>query len=260
MPPTVIAAQGLSKSFGAVRALRNATLTLEENEVHALVGDNGAGKSTFVKILSGVFPSDGGELLLDGRAATIADPRTANELGIATVFQNLALVDHLDVSGNLFLGNETRRRAPLRWVGVLDKKAMRRKTISEMQRLKIGLGSVDQLVRGLSGGQRQAIAVARAVAWGTRVIIMDEPTAALGVRESAAVLELIGEVRRQGVSVLMISHNLPEVFAVADRVTVFRLGETIATLDVKDTSPDEVVGLITGATARGAPTTGAPAR
>jgi simple sugar transport system ATP-binding protein len=245
--PSPLEARNIEKHFGRVIALRDANFSLSQNEVHAIVGDNGAGKSTLIKIISGVHQADGGELLLDGQPVTIANPREARALGIETVYQDLALADHLDAAGNLFLGREELRPPPLSWFGFLDKKAMRRRAEEEMRRLKIGIQSVEEPVLSLSGGQRQAVAVARAIAWGHRIVIMDEPTAALGVRESAMVLELIKEVRGHGLTVIMISHNLPEVFAVADRITVLRLGRTITTLETGQTSLDAVVGMMTGA-------------
>ena len=246
-PSLLLEARGIRKQFGRVVALRDGNFGLRPNEVHAIVGDNGAGKSTLIKVISGVFSSDGGELLLDGAPVTIANPREARTLGIETVYQDLALADDLDAAANLFLGREELLPAPLSWFGFLDKKAMRVRAEEEMRRLKIGIQSVEQPVLSLSGGQRQAVAVARAVAWGRRIVIMDEPTAALGVRESGQVLELIKEVRAQGLSVIMISHNLPEVFMVADRITVLRLGRTITTLETAKTSLDSVVGMMTGA-------------
>src|SRR5215831_5948328 len=239
----LLEARHVEKHFGRVVALREGNLTLRPNEVHAIVGDNGAGKSTLIKIISGVFRADAGELLIDGEAVSIDNPHEARQLGIETVYQDLALADHLDASGNLFLGREELLPPPLSWFGFLDKKAMRRRAEQELQRLKIGIQSVDQPVLGLSGGQRQAIAVARAIAWGTRIVIMDEPTAALGVRESSMVLELIKEVKNHGLAVIMISHNLPEVFAVADRITVLRLGRTIVTLEKSETSLESIVGM-----------------
>jgi simple sugar transport system ATP-binding protein len=237
----------IQKRFGRVVALREGNLVLRPSEVHAIVGDNGAGKTTLIKIVSGVYQADGGEVLLDGKPVTIANPREARALGIETVYQDLALADHLDASANLFLGREELLPKPLSWFGFLDKKAMRQRAEEEMRRLKIGIQSVEQPVLSLSGGQRQAVAVARAIAWGNRIVIMDEPTAALGVRESGMVLELIKEVRSQGIAVIMISHNLPEVFAVADRITVLRLGRTIMTLETSQTSLEAVVGMMTGA-------------
>jgi ABC-type sugar transport system ATPase subunit len=246
-PPPILEARNIQKHFARVIALRGANFSLRPNEVHAIVGDNGAGKTTLIKIISGVHQADAGELLLDGRPVTIANPREARALGIETVYQDLALADHLDVAGNLFLGREQLRRPPLSWLGFLDKKAMRLRAEGEMRRLKIGIQSVEEPVLSLSGGQRQAVAVARAIAWGHRIVIMDEPTAALGVRESGMVLELINEVRSHGLTVIMISHNLPEVFAVADRITVLRIGRTITTLETSQTSLDAVVGMMTGA-------------
>ena len=247
VPATLLEARAVAKHFGRVVALREANFELRDGEVHAIVGDNGAGKSTLIKIISGVFHPDSGELLLDGAAVTIGSPREARSLGIETVYQDLALADHLDASANLFLGREELLPPPLSWFGFLDKKAMRRRAEEEMRHLKIGMKSVEQPVLSLSGGQRQAVAVARAIAWGRRIVIMDEPTAALGVRESAMVLELIKEVRSHRIAVIMISHNLPEVFAVADRITVLRLGRTIRTLRTSETTLEAVVGMMTGA-------------
>jgi simple sugar transport system ATP-binding protein len=247
--PPLLEARHVQKHFGRVVALREVGFALRPNEVHALVGDNGAGKSTLIKIISGVYQADAGEIAIDGEPVTIANPREARELGIETVYQDLALADQLDASANLFLGRELLVRPPLSWFGFMDKKAMRRRAQEEMRRLKIGIKSVDQEVLSLSGGQRQAVAVARAIAWGTRIVIMDEPTAALGVRESSMVLELIKEVRSQGIAVIMVSHNLPEVFAVADRITVLRNGKTIVSLPTSETSLEDVVGMMTGAVA-----------
>jgi ABC-type sugar transport system ATPase subunit len=243
----LLEASGIQKHFGRVVALREGNLSLARNEVHAIVGDNGAGKSTLIKVISGVFRPDAGELRLDGEPVDIQNPREARQFGIETVYQDLALADHLDAAANLFLGRELYLRPPLSWFGFLDKRAMRERAEGEMRRLKIGIQSVDQPVISLSGGQRQAVAVARAIAWGTRIVIMDEPTAALGVRESGMVLELIKEVRNQGVAIIMISHNLPEVFMVADRITVLRLGRTITTLRREETTLEAVVGMMTGA-------------
>ena len=243
----ILEARNIQKHFGHVVALREGNFQLRPDEIHAIVGDNGAGKSTLIKIISGVFHADGGEMLLDGRPVSITNPREARVLGIETVYQDLALAEHLDAAANLFLGREMLLPPPLSWFGFLDKKSMKQRAEGEMQRLKIGIQSVEQPVQSLSGGQRQAVAVARAIAWGNRIVIMDEPTAALGVRESAMVLELMKEVKNHGIAVIMISHNLPEVFAVADRITVLRLGRTIATIDTSDTSLEAVVGFMTGA-------------
>ncbi len=246
----LLQARAIHKQFGSVVALRSANLELAAGEVHALVGDNGAGKSTFIKILSGVLQPDGGEILLDGTPSTIHNPQVARDLGIETVYQDLALAGHLDAASNLFLGREETLPPPLGWLGFLDKRAMRRRAEDEMRHLKIGIKSVEQPVLSLSGGQRQAVAVARAVAWGKRIVIMDEPTAALGVRESLMVLELIKEIASRGIGTIMISHNLPEIFEVADRITVMRLGTTIASFAKRETSMEAIVSMMTGAEAR----------
>jgi simple sugar transport system ATP-binding protein len=245
--PVILELRHIEKRFGGVTALSDGNFQLVENEVHAIVGDNGAGKSTLLKVIAGAHQPDMGEYLIDGRPVVIPRPTAAGEYGIATVFQDLALIDHLDASANLFLGREILRGGPLRWLGVLDKRAMHGHAVEAMQRLRIGLKSVDQQVMGMSGGQRQAVAVARAVAFGTRIVVMDEPTAALGVRESNAVLDLIRELRDNGLSVIMISHNMPDVFAVADRVTILRLGRTMRTVRREETSQEELVGIMTGA-------------
>jgi ABC-type sugar transport system ATPase subunit len=244
--PPLLEVRGVAKHFGRVQALRGASLDLRPGEVNAIVGDNGAGKSTLIKIISGALSPDDGEVLIDGRAVRMDSPRAARGHGIETVYQDLALANHLDSASNLFLGRELMLPPPLGWLGFVDKRRMRRRAEEELRRLKIGLPSVSTPVLALSGGQRQAVAVARAIAWGHRIVILDEPTAALGVRESLMVLELIREVRSQGVGVLMISHNLPEVFEVADRITVFRLGRSVAQLRTQDSSVEEIVRMMTG--------------
>jgi simple sugar transport system ATP-binding protein len=242
----IFEAKDVIKRFGRVTALRGVSYDLRAGEVHALVGDNGAGKSTLIKILSGVIHPDGGEILIDGEPVTLGSPREARALGIETVYQDLALANHLDASANLFLGREALQPGVLGWLGFLDGRTMRRRTEEELRHLKINIPSVRAAVLGMSGGQRQAVAVARAAAWGSRIVIMDEPTAALGVRESAMVLELIREVRSNGVAVVMISHNLPETFAVADRITVVRLGRDVATFRTSESSVEAIVAMMTG--------------
>ncbi|GAC1324292.1 MAG: ATP-binding cassette domain-containing protein [Chloroflexota bacterium] len=246
----LLQAQGIQKRFGSVVALRMVNLELAAGEVHAIVGDNGAGKSTFIKILSGVIQQDAGDIKIDGQAVSMRSPHEAREVGIETVYQDLALAGHLDAAANLYLGREVLLPPPLRWFGFLDKRSMRRKTEQDMRRLKIGIKSVEQSVMSMSGGQRQGVAVARAVSWGKRIVIMDEPTAALGVRESLMVLELIREIRNQGIGVIMISHNLPEVFDVADRITVMRLGQSVACFAKAETSLEDIVRMMTGAEAQ----------
>jgi ABC-type sugar transport system ATPase subunit len=246
-PPPILETRSIYRHFGGVVALSRGDFELRPNEIHAIVGDNGAGKSTFIKIICGALQPDGGQILIDGLPVTMANPKAAYAFGIATVFQDLALINHLDASANIFLGREIRRPAPLSWFGVLDKRAMRRRAAEEVRRLNVNIRSVDQMVSGMSGGQRQAVAVARAAAFGTRLLVMDEPTAALGVRETRAVLDLIKTIKGQGLAIIIVSHSLPEVFEVADRITVLRLGRTVQTLPKMDTSPSEVVGLMTGA-------------
>jgi simple sugar transport system ATP-binding protein len=242
----IFEAREVVKRFGRVVALRGVDFDLRAGEVHAIVGDNGAGKSTLIKILSGVMQPSSGEILIDGTPVALGSPREARAHGIETVYQDLALANHLDASANLFLGREALLPGILGWLGFLDSRTMRRRASEELRHLKIDIPSVQSPVLGLSGGQRQAVAVARAHAWGSRIVIMDEPTAALGVRESAMVLELIREVRSNGVSVIMISHNLPETFAVADRITVIRLGRNVDTLETRDSSVEAIVGMMTG--------------
>ena len=245
--PPLIEARDVTKSFGRVVALRGADFAAWPGEVSALVGDNGAGKSTLIKIFSGALQPDGGELFLDGRPIHISSPAEARQLGIETVYQDLALAPSLDVASNLFLGREARQRGLLGAIGFLDDRLMRKRAQEEMANLQIGLSSVRQPVLTLSGGQRQAIAVARAVAWGRRIVIMDEPTAALGIRESRMVLRLIKRIKETGVAVIMISHNLPEVFEVADRITILRLGRTVRQMRREEASMDDVVAFMTGA-------------
>jgi fructose transport system ATP-binding protein len=230
-----------------VVALRGADFAAWPGEVSALVGDNGAGKSTLIKIFSGALQPDGGQLFLDGQPIHISSPAEARQLGIETVYQDLALAPSLDVASNLFLGREARQRGLLGAIGFLDDRLMRKRARQEMANLQIGLSSVRQPVLTLSGGQRQAIAVARAVAWGRRIVIMDEPTAALGIRESRMVLRLIKRIKETGVAVIMISHNLPEVFEVADRITILRLGRTVRQMRREEASMDDVVAFMTGA-------------
>jgi ABC-type sugar transport system ATPase subunit len=243
----IVEARTVRKHYGGVVALSDGNIALRSGEVHALVGDNGAGKSTMIKILSGAVQPTSGEVLVDGEPVKFHDPNIARAHGISTVFQDLALVDHLDFTGNLFLGHEIVRGGALRWFGVLDPKAMRRRAVAEVHQLKVNVRSVDQRVMGMSGGQRQAVAVARAIAFGTRIVIMDEPTAALGVRERGAVLDLIQEVGRQGVTVLMVSHSLPDVFQVAHRITILRHGRTVKSMDTSETNLQEIVAMMTGA-------------
>ena len=249
-PQPILEARGLVKKYGQVVALNGADFQLLPGEILAIIGDNGAGKSTLIKALSGALQPDEGEIRLEGDRVHFRSPLDARKAGIETVYQELAVAPALDIASNIFLGREARRRGPLgRVLRLLDKRAMRREAARHFAELQIGVQSIGQAVENLSGGQRQGVAVARAATWARRVVIMDEPTAALGVRESGMVLELIKEVRSHGLAVIMISHNLPEVFAVADRITVLRLGRTITTLSTAESSLDAVVGMMTGAVA-----------
>lgn len=235
------------KSFGHVRALRGANFEARAGEVVALIGDNGAGKSTLVKILAGVISPDDGEVLFDGEPVTLPDPTAAQRLGIATVFQDLALAPDLDPAANLFLGREMLKPGLLGRLGLLDTKAMEWRTQEAFSDLGAAIQSQRTPVASLSGGQRQSIAVGRAATWASRLVIMDEPTAALGVVQSKAVLELIRRIRDTGMAVLLISHNMPEVLEVSDRVEVLRLGKRVARFRAADTTMNELVAAMTGA-------------
>jgi simple sugar transport system ATP-binding protein len=230
-----------------VRALRGANFTVFPAEVVALVGDNGAGKSTLVKTLAGVHRPDEGEIRFDGKPVEIASPLEARALGIETVYQDLALAADLDPAANLFMGREVLRGGLLGKLGFLDKREMHRRAGEAFETLGIGLQDSTAPVATMSGGQRQGVAVSRAVTWASKVVFMDEPTAALGVVQTRHVLDLIKSVRDQGLSVVLISHNMPEVFEVADRIEVLRLGERVAQLKRQDVTMEDVVGAMTGA-------------
>ncbi len=248
MTEAVMAATGLTKRYGQVVALDHADFELLPGEVLAVIGDNGAGKSTLIKALTGAIQPDEGEILLDGRRVHFRTPLDARRHGIETVYQDLAVAPALDIASNLFLGREQRRKGPLGTVlRMLDKPAMRRRAAQQMAELKIGLRSLTQAVENLSGGQRQGVAVARAAAWAQHVVIMDEPTAALGVKESGQVLDLIRRVRDRGLPVVLISHNMPHVFEIADRIHVQRLGRRVAVVKPDEHSMSEVVAIMTGA-------------
>lgn len=248
-PLTVLSARGLVKKFGHVTALDGADFDLIAGEVLAVVGDNGAGKSTLIKVLCGALAPDAGQIYLDGARVTFHNPLDARHHGIETVFQDLAVAPALDITTNIFLGREQRMPGVVGNVlRRIDKKRMRLAAAEALSTLGITTAhSVTQSVETLSGGQRQAVAVARAVAWGKRVVILDEPTAALGVRESAQVLELIRRVRDRGMPVVLISHNMPQIFEVADRIHVHRLGRRVAQLRPADTTMAAVVSIMTGA-------------
>jgi len=236
--------RAISKGFGAVQALRQVDFEAYPREVVGLVGDNGAGKSTLVKIISGIIPIDDGEVFFEGRPVALGRPQNATQLGIATVYQDLALCDNLDVVANLFLGRERRRR-----LGWLDETAMEHEATGLLKRLSVSLPSIRTQVASLSGGQRQSIAVARSMMGSPKLVLMDEPTAALGVAQTRQVLDLIRRLREQGLGIVVISHNLQDVFAVADRIIVLRLGRRVATFETRTAREVDVVSAITGAKA-----------
>jgi fructose transport system ATP-binding protein len=244
----VFEARGITKRYGHVTALNRANFELRQGEVMAIIGDNGAGKSSLVKALSGALRPDEGEMILDGEAVHFRSPLDARAKGIETVYQELAVAPALDIAANLFLGRELCRTGFMgRWFGMLDKPLMRKIAAENMERLKFNIPSLDNAVEVLSGGQRQGVAVARAGAFGKRLVIMDEPTAALGVRESGRVLDLIRNIRDRGLPVILISHNMPHVFEIADRIHIQRLGRRVALTSPAVHSMQEVVGIMTGA-------------
>jgi simple sugar transport system ATP-binding protein len=241
----ILSVRELSKHFGGVAALSQVSFDLHAGEVLALAGDNGAGKSTLIKMIAGVYRPDGGEIRFAGETVEFATPREARDRGIETIYQDLALADNLDVGANVFLGREPASR----WLGVLpriDRVAMRAAALRTMETLDIEIRRLDQPVRALSGGQRQAVAIARAIHWNARVLIMDEPTAALGVPEQRKVIALIKRLRSQNVAVIFISHNLGDIFAVADRILVLRRGIKAGERRIGETDGDEVVKLMVG--------------
>ncbi|WP_433579574.1 ATP-binding cassette domain-containing protein [Nocardia brasiliensis] len=245
MTKPMLEAHGLTKSFDSVRALDGVSLTIPEGEVTALVGDNGAGKSTLVRCLTGVHPPDSGEILFRGAPVRLGSPEDARRMGIETVYQDLALIDDLAVWQNLFLNRELVHRIwPLK---ILNRTAMIAQSADILRDLDVDVPSVRTTVRRMSGGQRQSIAIARAVAWGKAMVIMDEPTAALGVRETAAVEKLVRGLRDRGVTVLIISHDLAQVMRVCDNVVVLRRGRSVAAHPVREIDGDRLVALITGA-------------
>ena len=247
-PSLVMQAKGLVKRYGQVTAIDGADFELRAGEILAVIGDNGAGKSSLIKALSGATVPDEGEILLDGRPVHFRSPMDARRAGIETVYQDLAVAPAMTIAENLFLGRELRRSG---WAGrvlrMLDKKKMLEESIARMQELKVGIRSMTQAVETLSGGQRQCVAVARAAAFARHVVIMDEPTAALGVKEGNMVLDLIRRVRDKGLPVVLISHNMPHVFEIADRIHVARLGRRAAILNPKKISMSDTVAVMTGA-------------
>ena len=241
----ILQMEGISKRFGAVQALTDVSFDVDVGEVVALVGDNGAGKSTLIKAIAGIYPIDSGVIRWEGREVSITSPNDPTALGIATVYQDLALCDNLDVVANLFLGRET--AGPGGPVAVMDEIGMEQQAVDVLRRLSVKIPSVRIPIASLSGGQRQSVAVARSVLWENRVVLLDEPTAALGVAQTKEVLDLVRRLREEGHGVVLISHNLEDVFAVADRIIVLRLGRYVGTYDAKTVGRERLVALMTGA-------------
>lgn len=235
--------RGVSKRFGAVQALSDVNFEVYPGEVVGLVGDNGAGKSTLIKTISGVYQADAGEYFFEGHRVSVTSPRDATTLGIETVYQDLALCDNLDVVANLYLGREKAASG----TGVLDEVTMEQTARRVIRELGVRIPSVRSQIGTMSGGQRQGVAVTRAVMWTAKVVLLDEPTAALGVTQTRQVKDLIRRLRERGLGVVVISHNLADVFDVSDRIIVLRLGRRVATFDTHAANPEQVVGAITGA-------------
>lgn len=242
----VLEAREIVRKFGNVEALRGADFTAYAGEVVALIGDNGAGKSSLTRILVGADQPDSGEILVDGQPVSLSSPLAAQQLGIGVVYQDLALATDLDIPGNLYLGRELVKPGVLGAFGFLDRKAMRAGTLETYRRFGVQPGSLGHPVSALSGGQRQSVAVARSIAFGGRIIFMDEPTAALGVQQTAKVLDLIRRVRDEGTAVVLISHNMTDVLGVADRIQVLRLGRRVASFARSEATLEGLVGAMTG--------------
>lgn len=243
----VLEARGVVKRFGRIEALRGTNFEVRPGEVVALLGDNGAGKSTLVKTLCGVYRPDEGQILVDGKPVTFHSPSDAQAMGIEVVYQDLALAPDLDSAANVFLNRELLRGGIAGKLGVLDSAEMRRRTETALEEMQVKLPSVAVRMDALSGGQRQSVAVVRAIMWADRLVVMDEPTAALGVEQQKAVLRLIRRVRETGRSVVLISHNVPDVLAVADRAEVLRHGRRTARFEGDQMTTENLVGAITGA-------------
>ena len=246
MPDPMLEVRGITKRFGGLTAVDRVDLTVFPGEVVALLGDNGAGKSTLIKMISGVYHPDGGQIFFQGKEVRLASPAAALELGIETLYQDLALAENLDVFSNIFLGRE-KTRPFLGLIPVLDHETMHTESKKVLDRLEIEIPSLRKLIKNLSGGQRQAVAIGRSIYWNAKLLIMDEPTAALGVQEQRKVLDLVRLLRGQGIPVILISHQMYDVFAVTDRLVVMRRGKKVAERLTKETTTDEVVSLITGA-------------
>lgn len=246
-PSPILQMVGISKRFGAVQALNDVDFEVYLHEVVALVGDNGAGKSTLVKIIAGAYRADSGRYIFDGQEVNVTSPRDATNLGIETVYQDLALCDNLDVVANLFLGREETRPILPGVIEPISELTMEQQAVKLLAELHVRLPSARRQIATLSGGQRQSVAVSRAVLWDSKVVLLDEPTAALGVEQTAQVKELISHLRERGLGVVVISHNLADVFDISDRIIVLRLGKRVATFDTHATDQQAVVAAITGA-------------
>src|ERR671921_72183 len=243
----LLEARGVSRSFGHVRALDNASFDIDAGEVVALIGDNGAGKSTMVKALTGNLEVDSGDLLFEGRPVHITNPHQASDMGMEVVYQDLALAPHLNPVQNMFLGREIPRRGLLGFLGFMDEKKMRARAEAGFRELGGTVRSFTAQVGSMSGGQRQQIAIVRAISWADKIVFLDEPTAALGVVQTKNVLDTIKRVRDKGIAVVLISHSMPHVLEVADRIQVMRLGTRVATLPAEGTTVEQLVGAMTGA-------------
>jgi simple sugar transport system ATP-binding protein len=243
----LLEARGISRSFGHVRALDNASFDINAGEVVALIGDNGAGKSTMVKALTGNLAVDTGELFFDGKPVTITSPHQASEMGMEVVYQDLALAPHLNPVQNMFLGREIPRKGLLGVLGFMDEKKMRAQAEAGFRELGGTVRSFTAQVGAMSGGQRQQIAIVRAISWADKIVFLDEPTAALGVVQTKNVLDTIKRVRDKGIAVVLISHSMPHVLEVANRIQVMRLGTRVATLPAEGTTVEQLVGAMTGA-------------
>ena len=238
--------KNLTKRFGGLVAVNNVSMGVKEGEVVGLLGDNGAGKSTLIKMVSGVYQPDGGQIFFMGKEVKIDSPIKALSIAIETLYQDLALAENLNVYSNIFLGREKLRKV-LKFINVLDNDYMLKESKGVLDRLEIEIPSLRNRIRTLSGGQRQAVAISRSIYWNAKLLIMDEPTAALGVTEQKKVLDLIRLLRSQGIGIIVISHQLYDVFSVADRLVIMRRGKKVAERNIKETNPDEIVSLIVGA-------------
>jgi len=243
----ILELRGISKRFGAVQALSEVDFEVYPNEVVGLVGDNGAGKSTLVKVIAGTYQPDSGEYIFEGQEVSVHNPREASDLGIQTVYQDLALCDNLDVVANLYLGREEMQPVVPGVLSAMDEIDMEQKSQDFIKELHVNIPSIRLRIATLSGGQRQSVAVARAVMWNSKVVLLDEPTAALGVEQTQQVKDLIVRLREQGLGVVVISHNLADIFDVSDRIIVLRLGKRVANFKTHVSNPEQVVAAITGA-------------